>query len=112
MANLVQNVKKSLMLFARDKPGQRFIRHHRRSRQNRSPARTVLRIAAGTIFTAVGVLLWFLPGPGWLFVFFGLALFTTESRTLACFLDRAEVAVREQAQRLRRWWHVHRHAAK
>jgi len=112
MANTVGSTKKSLRLFAHDKPGQRFIRHHRRLRQHRSPLRTFLRIAAGTVLTAVGVLLWFLPGPGWLFVFFGVALFTAESRTLACFLDRAEVAAREQAQRVRRWWHAHRHAAK
>lgn len=112
MTNIVQSTKKSLMLFARDKPGQRFIRHHRRLRQNPSPVRTFLRIAAGTILAAVGVLLWFLPGPGWLFVFFGVALFAAESRTMACFLDRAELSVREQAQRFRRWWRVHRHAAK
>ena len=112
MPDIVKKMKKSLMLFARDKPGQRFIRHHRRLRQHRSALRTFLRIAAGTILTAVGVLLWFLPGPGWLFVFFGVALFAAEARALACVLDRAEVAVREQAQRVRRWWQVHRHAAK
>jgi hypothetical protein len=112
MADIVQSMKKSLTLFARDKPGQRFIHHHRRSRQNYSLSRRVLRIAAGTILTAVGVLLWFLPGPGWLFVLFGLALFAGESRVLSCFLDRVEVALREQARRVRQWWRVHQQAAK
>ena len=104
MSDVVRSVTKGFDLFIHDKPGRRFVRHYRRLRQKRSVAKTVVRTAIGTVMTLTGVVLWFLPGPGWLFVLFGLAMFAGESRRVACILDLAEVLVRAAWRRVRRWW--------
>lgn len=90
--------------FACDQPGQRFIHHYQRSQRERSIAKTVLRIGLGTALLAGGVLLWVLPGPGWLLVMFGMAMFSGESRRLAGYLDRAEIFLRGKLRSLRLWW--------
>lgn len=104
MAKVFHDLKRSWQLFIHDQPGQRFVHHYRRSQLQRSAWKTVLRIGVGVLLTAGGVVLWVLPGPGWLFVIFGLAMFAGESRTLSALLDRAEVFVRAQLHRLAAWW--------
>lgn len=104
MATTIQHLKKAWRVFARDEPGQRFIRHYRRSQRNRSWAKTAARLALGTLLTAAGMMMWVLPGPGWLFVVFGLAMFASESRMLSDLLDRAELVVRAQLRRILMWW--------
>ena len=104
MTKAILVIRNSWRSFARDQPGQRFMHHHHRSQRERSIAKTVLRIALGTGLTVGGVLLWFLPGPGWLLIMFGMAMFASESSRLAGFLDRMEMILRAQLQRLRLWW--------
>ena len=101
MATLAQKLSKEWWLFTRDAPGQRFVNHYRRSRRDRSVGKSVVRLALGVVLTAAGVVMWFIPGPGWLFVVFGMAMFAGESRGLSGFLDGTEVSVRAQAHRIR-----------
>jgi hypothetical protein len=104
MKSAVIGVRRGWRAFTNDPPGQRFTRHHVRSQRQRSPARTALRIGLGVVLTTGGIILWFLPGPGWLLVASGMTMFASESRLLARYLDRAEVALRAGWCWLRRWW--------
>jgi hypothetical protein len=104
VAAIIQGLRKSWDRFARAEPGHRFENQYRRALRRRSPARTIGRICLGVVLTAGGVFLWFVPGPGWLFVLFGVAMFASESQRLSKFLDAAELAVRARARQLRRRW--------
>lgn len=101
---LLHEVRAELRRFARDPAGRRFLRHHERAARKRTLLRTVVRMTLGTIATAAGVVMWFVPGPGWLFVFFGMALFAGESRWLAGGLDRFELFARAQGHQAQRAW--------
>lgn len=101
MANVLTAITDGWRALTRARPGQRFRQYYRRSQRQRSLGRTVLRIALGVSLTAAGVVLWVLPGPGWLLVMCGMALFASESRWLAKSLDRLEVLLRAAAQRWR-----------
>src|SRR5262245_61786646 len=101
MSNARSAISDSWRALRRARPGERFLQHYRRAQRERSPARTALRLVLGAGLTAGGVALWFLPGPGWLLVTFGMAMFASESRWLAKSLDRFEVLLRTSARRLR-----------
>jgi hypothetical protein len=101
---VVHDARAQWRLFIGERPGQRFVNAYRRTQRDRSIAKRVTRVAIGVVVTAGGILMWFLPGPGWLFVFFGLSMFARESCALARFLDRAELTVRGGARHLRQWW--------
>jgi hypothetical protein len=111
MTEMLQHVTKEWRDLAHDQPGRRFINHYRRAQQQGSMRMRTLRIALGSVLILCGVALWFLPGPGWLFVIIGLATFAGESRVVARLLDRIEPAVREQVHRLRLWWRGRRRDA-
>jgi hypothetical protein len=96
--------KRGWFSFIRDQPGRRFLHHYQRSQGQRSTLQTVLRVGLGVALTAAGVVLWVLPGPGWLLVMLGMAMFAGESRIVARLLDRAELFVRARARRLLHWW--------
>jgi uncharacterized protein (TIGR02611 family) len=106
---VVQKVKEEWGKFKRDEPGKRFIGHYQRAQKNKSVGKTVLRIFVGLLLLAAGIFMWFVPGPGWLFVFFGLAMFAGESHPIATFLDKAELRLRRWFTRAKRFWH-HAHA--
>jgi hypothetical protein len=95
------SLKQAWRSFADERPGQRFMQHHRRARQQRSTFKRVLRIGLGAALTAGGIVFWFLPGPGSLLVLFGMAMFAGESRPLAHFMDRAELFIRAQLSKRR-----------
>jgi hypothetical protein len=104
MNTAIAAVRRGWRVFANDPPGQRFMSQYVRSQRQRSPVRTAVRIGLGALLTACGMVMWFLPGPGWLLVAFGMAMFASEMRGLARALDRAEVALRAGWRRFRRWW--------
>lgn len=104
MANVLQRLREDWRVFADAKPGQRFRAYHQRARRQRSLAGSAARIALGVLLCAGGVVLWFLPGPGWLLILFGTALFAGESGRLARLLDSLEVAARERGRRVLVWW--------
>lgn len=53
-----------------------------------SPIRKTLVLAVGSLVIVAGMIMWVIPGPGWLTVFIGLAILATEF---------------ERAQRLKAW---------
>jgi hypothetical protein len=104
MTSLITEIKAEWHTVADSSPGRRFMNYYRRAQRSPSTAKTAVRVAIGTVLVASGVVLWFTPGPGWLFVVFGLAMFAAQSRWLARGLDHAEVAVRDRLRRVLRWW--------
>ena len=104
MEGRLRKLRREWQCFRSDPPGQRFQRHYRRAQRGRTTAGTVARFVAGPLLIAVGVLLWFLPGPGWLFVFAGLATLAGGSRSLARALDHLEVVVRRRGRGAHTWW--------
>jgi hypothetical protein len=89
--------------FAHDKPGQRFEnQHHRLKRGGR--ALSIAMAVVGALLVAGGIFLLFVPGPGLLVGFFGLALLVGISSRLARVLDRIEPVVRRWASRAKAWW--------
>ena len=90
---VVQKVKEEWGRFKRDEPGKRFIGHYHRAQKNKSVGKTVLSILVGLVLLGAGIFMWFVPGPGWLFVFFGLAMFAGQSQVIARFLDRLDKAI-------------------
>jgi hypothetical protein len=102
--SLFQLLREEWKAFRRDEPGQRFTGHYRRLRESGSIKVRVVGIALGAVLVAGGVVLLFMPGPGLLFLVFGLALLAGESKTLAGWLDRAELPVRRVLGFLRRRW--------
>jgi hypothetical protein len=101
---VVQKMKEEWGKFKHDEPGKRFISHYQRAQKERSPGRTAVRIGVGIVLIAGGVFLLFVPGPGWLFIFFGLAMFAGVSRAIATFLDKAEIRLRTWFSWLKRFW--------
>jgi hypothetical protein len=90
--------------FRADPPGERFLRHYRRAHVGRTTAGSITRLVVGPLLILLGVVLWFLPGPGWFFIFAGLTTLAGGSQWLARWLDRIEVAARRRLGRVRAWW--------
>ncbi len=86
--------------FRADLPGERFRHHYERS-QHMSHAARIARAAIGVLLVAIGIILLFIPGPGLLVGFFGLALLSSQSRALARVLDRVEPRLRAFGHRVR-----------
>jgi len=87
-----------------DEPGQRFRNHHRRLQQPDYKRLRILALLVGPILAAGGLVMLFIPGPGLLFIVFGLALLGGLSRTLAGWLDHGEPPARRVFSRLRERW--------
>jgi hypothetical protein len=80
--------------------GERFVRLHNRHRSHNTLWTRVLGWAAASLCCAVGFVLVFMPGPG--FVFFGIAggLLAMQSHWVAQRLDALELWLRS----VRAWW--------
>lgn len=63
----------------------------------------VVLTAVGALVVVVGLILVPLPGPGWLIVFFGLAILGTEFHWARRLLGWARMAVARVAERWRSW---------
>jgi hypothetical protein len=97
-------MKEELRRFRADGPGRRFLNHHERARAHRTWWKVAVRVGTGTLSIIWGIALWVLPGPGWLFVIFGLALLAGVSRRISRFMDAAEVRVRGLLGKAKRSW--------
>jgi len=58
-------------------------------------AKRVIRVVVGFTLLIVGVLLLILPGPGWVTIFFGLALLAAEFAWARRLLDRLKSTVNQ-----------------
>jgi len=58
-------------------------------------AKRVIRVVVGFTLLIVGVLLLVLPGPGWVTIFFGLALLAAEFAWARRLLDRLKSTVNQ-----------------
>jgi Putative transmembrane protein (PGPGW) len=101
MGKLIQRAWRA---FRDDEQGQRFRNHHRRLHEPGWRKLRILALFAAPLLLAAGVVMLFVPGPGLLFVLFGLALLAGESTALARRLDRAEPPVRRRFERVQRLW--------
>ena len=81
---MFETIKRSWQRFKADPPGQRFQQQFKR---RHAVARTLLQkalvVGGGVLLTGVGIFLFFLPGPGVLFVLLGAVLIAQQSITVA-----------------------------
>jgi len=89
---MFETIKRSWQRFKADPPGQRFQQQFKR---RHAVARTLLQkalvVGGGVLLTGVGIFLFFLPGPGVLFVLLGAVLIAQQSVTVARGLDWTEI---------------------
>lgn len=92
---------------ASDKPGERFTRSYRR-RQIEEKGRPWLKLAAylaAFLFLIGGVVFMILPVvPGFFLAIPAVAVLVGSTRKGAEWLDRTEVWLRQQWERLKVWW--------
>ena len=100
---MFEHLKEDWRAFKESRPGQRFWDYHERVRHQTGPIRWV-RIGLGLIATAAGLVMLVAPGPGILFLFFGLALLAARSAWLAKMLDKAELWLRRVLRAAKVWW--------
>ena len=79
--------------FTSSEPGSRFIDYHHRVKEA-STASRVARIGLGLVLFVAGIVMLVAPGPGILFMVFGLACFGGELGWIAKGLDRFELKAR------------------
>lgn len=94
---MFEKMKKDWRILRENPPGDRFQARYRHGREGSGPGavNTIIRYILGILLILIGVILWFIPGPGWLFVFIGLAFIAGRSRWLSKWMDRAELWVRQ-----------------
>ena len=91
--------------FAAEKPGARFQRRYRRSRNPDVPRgwrRRALALTLGTVLMALGLVMLVTPGPGVVLLIVGAGFLAEESLWLARLLDGAEIRIRRLWRRMRR----------
>ena len=93
---MFETIKCSWQRFKADPPGKRFQQQFKRRHEvARTPLQKALALGGGVLLTGVGILLFFLPGPGVLFVLLGAALIAQQSLTVARALDWTEIRLRK-----------------
>jgi hypothetical protein len=100
----IEKLKSDYRRFVGARAGERFCVHYRHTQAGKTTVASIARVTVGILLVAGGVVLWVLPGPGWLLILFALAIFAGESKGLARGLDRFELAARGRVRRLRTWW--------
>ena len=103
-------LKKQWQTLKRGKPGERFIQRYeagQKAKKSAGPGFKLLRVvrilvALGAV--VVGIILVFIPGPAILFFLIAGSLLAAESRTIARFLDWAELKLRAVFSWLSRQW--------
>jgi hypothetical protein len=93
---MFKTIKRSWQRFKADPPGQRFQQQFKRRHEvARTPLQKALVVGGGVFLTGVGIFLFFLPGPGVLFVLLGAVLIAQQSLTVARALDWTEIRLRK-----------------
>jgi ferric-dicitrate binding protein FerR (iron transport regulator) len=96
-------VKQEWQHFKDDAPGERFRKHRDRMKQ-KSKKHSAVAIGLGVLLLAGGVVLLFMPGPGLLFIVFGVALVGSHSKKLSDLMDRSEPKLRRAGRRTKHRW--------
>jgi hypothetical protein len=93
---MLETIKRSWQRFKADQPGQRFQQQFKRRHEvARTPLQKALVVGGGVLLTGIGIFLFFLPGPGVLFVLLGAVLIAQQSVTVARGLDWTEIRLRK-----------------
>lgn len=100
---MFEKLKNEWRQFRDAKPGKRFLAYHDRTKSQRGAA-SFVRMGLGIVLAAAGVVMLVVPGPGILFIFFGLALLAARSAALSKVLDKAELWMRKAFRALKRAW--------
>ncbi|HEY1232596.1 MAG TPA: PGPGW domain-containing protein [Candidatus Binatia bacterium] len=104
-SGILEKLKGSWERFKADSPGTRFQQQfERRHEVARTPLQRAVVAGSGVLFTAIGIVLFFVPGPGVLFVLLGAVLIAQWSLTLARALDSTELRVRKLLARSSGIW--------
>ena len=110
---MLEKIKGSWESFKADSPGKRFQQQFKRRHElARSPLQKALVVGSGVLLTGIGIVLFFLPGPGALFVLLGAVLIAQWSLTVARALDWTEIRVRRLLARSSGVWRQFSAAAK
>ena len=95
---MFSQLKRNWQSFKEEPPGERFQKRYYRRRQkrgHRSLLKKMLLMLAGAGVISVGIILLFIPGPGWLIIFTGAAILAGESLWMARIIDFVEVKLRK-----------------
>jgi len=89
-------IKRNWLRLKLTPPGQRFQQQYKRRRNAApGPVQKALLFGGGVLLTGVGIILFFLPGPGVVFVLLGALLIAQQSLRVARALDWSEMRVRK-----------------
>ena len=104
---MIERLKQSWWRFKASKPGHRFQDgYHRRQEKEAGglSVRRVVNIVLGSVLVIGSAFLGWLPGPGIVTFFLGLALIAGELSPVARLLDWSEVVLRKLARPLTGVW--------
>jgi hypothetical protein len=101
---VVKGLKQKWHDLIKRRPGRRFEERYEQNREQGAGGARTIKLAAGTLLIAAGIVLLLIPGPGSLLILVGAALLAEESRVVARMLDRGEVAGRKVWSRFSRRW--------
>src|SRR4026209_693550 len=104
---MLETIKCSWQRFKAAPPGKRFQQQFKRRHEvARTPLQKALVLGGGVLLTGVGILLFFLPGPGVLFGLLGAARIGQQSLTVARALDWTEIRIGKlRARNFGTWRH-------
>lgn len=104
---MIRRIKESWHRFKASKPGHRFRDSYRRRQESEGggfSVRRIVNLVLGSVLVVGSAFLGWLPGPGILTFFLGLALIAGELSPVARLLDWSEVWLRKLAKPARRVW--------
>jgi hypothetical protein len=104
---MIERIKESWWRFKASKPGHRFqdsYRHRQQSGHGRFGVRRIFNLVLGSLLVVGSAFLGWLPGPGILTFFLGLALIAGEFSPAARLLDWAEVWLRKLTRPAKPIW--------
>jgi Ni/Co efflux regulator RcnB len=97
------------------KPGRRFQERYRQHHASNAKASALRRIGSWllvVVFTGIGIVLVFIPGPAVVFFFLAAGIVATQSAAAARALDSLEMASRRALKTASRLWRRVRRVAK
>jgi uncharacterized protein (TIGR02611 family) len=104
---MIERMKESWSSFKASKPGHRFRDSYRRRQESEGggfSVRRIINLVLGSVLVVGSAFLGWLPGPGILTFFLGLALVAGEFSPVARLLDWSEVWLRKLARPAKRIW--------